>query len=66
MAFGIDYNDDRVRARAILERVVNAHPLVLKDPAPLIRLNERADSAVNFIVRPLGQRRLITGRSPGR
>ncbi len=37
---------------AILERVVAEHPLVLKDPAPVIKLNELADSSVNFVVRP--------------
>lgn len=52
MTFGIGYDDDPDQAQAILERVVTAHPLVLKDPAPVIRLNELADSAVNFIVRP--------------
>ena len=52
MTFGIGYDDDADQAQAILERVVTGHPLVLKDPAPLIRLNELADSSVNFIVRP--------------
>ncbi len=52
MTFGIGYGDNVEAAQAILERVVMAHPLVLKDPAPLIRMNELADSAVNFIVRP--------------
>ena len=28
------------------------HPLVLQDPAPLIKINELADSSVNFVVRP--------------
>ena len=52
MTFGIGYDDDADQAQAILERVVTGHPLVLEDPAPLIRLNELADSSVNFIVRP--------------
>ena len=52
MTFGIGYDDDADQAQAILERVITGHPLVLKDPAPLIRLNELADSSVNFIVRP--------------
>lgn len=52
MTFGISYGDNVEAAQAILERIVVGHPLVLKDPAPLIRMNELADSAVNFIVRP--------------
>jgi Small-conductance mechanosensitive channel len=52
MTFGIGYGDDAAKAQAILERIVTGHPLVLKDPAPVIRLNELADSSVNFIVRP--------------
>jgi small conductance mechanosensitive channel len=31
---------------------VKAHPLVLEDPAPVIRMHELADSSVNFICRP--------------
>lgn len=52
MIFGISYDDDVDRAKSILEELVNYHALVLKDPAPVIRMNELADSSVNFICRP--------------
>ena len=52
LVFGIAYSDDEDKAQKILEEVVNAHPLVLDDPAPVIRLHELADSSVNFICRP--------------
>lgn len=52
LTFGIGYGDSIEHAQAVLEEVVAAHSLVLKDPAPIIRVNELADSAVNFIVRP--------------
>jgi small conductance mechanosensitive channel len=52
LVFGIGYQDSIEQAQAVLEEVVAAHPLVLQDPAPVIRVNELADSAVNFIVRP--------------
>jgi len=52
LTFGIGYGDDLDKAQAVLERVVREHPLVLAEPAPVIRLNELADSAVNFVVRP--------------
>jgi small conductance mechanosensitive channel len=52
LVFGIGYADDEDKAQKILEEVVSAHPLVLDDPAPVIRLHELADSSVNFICRP--------------
>ncbi len=52
MVFGIGYDDDVDIAKGILERIVNDHPLVLEDPAPVIQLNELGDSSVNFICRP--------------
>lgn len=52
MTFGIGYDDDVTKAQKILEQIITEHPLVMKDPAPLIKMNELGDSAVNFIVRP--------------
>lgn len=52
LKFGISYAQDVDRARAVLEEVVTAHPTVLKDPPPNIRLHEFGDSSVNLIVRP--------------
>ncbi len=52
MVFGIGYGDDSDKAKAILERIVSEHELVLAEPAPTIRMHELGDSSVNFIVRP--------------
>ncbi len=52
MVFGIGYGDDVDKAKAILEKIVAEHELVLKEPAPTIELNELAESSVNFICRP--------------
>ncbi|OSP56470.1 mechanosensitive ion channel family protein [Pseudoruegeria sp. SK021] len=52
MVFGISYEDSIADAQKILEEVVAMHPLVLEDPAPTIRVDELADSSVNFICRP--------------
>jgi small conductance mechanosensitive channel len=52
MVFGIGYEDDIAKAQGILEEIINNHPLVLKDPEPVIKLHELADSSVNFIARP--------------
>jgi small conductance mechanosensitive channel len=52
MEFGIGYDDDIDKAQSILEEIVAAHPKVLKDPQPTIRMNTLGDSSVNFICRP--------------
>ncbi len=52
MVFGISYTDDISKAAKILEDIVSKHELVLKEPEPIIRLHELADSSVNFVCRP--------------
>lgn len=52
MVFGIGYGDSIPKAQAALAEVVSAHPLVLNDPEPVIRVHDLADSSVNFVVRP--------------
>jgi small conductance mechanosensitive channel len=52
MVFGIGYSDDIGAAQKVLETIVREHPLTLDHPEPVIRLNELADSSVNFICRP--------------
>ena len=52
LVFGIGYSDSIEQAQKVLEEVVGKHPLILKEPAPVIRVSELADSSVNFIVRP--------------
>jgi len=52
MVFGIGYDDDIDKAIAVMTDILEKHPLVLDTPAPTIRINELADSSVNFICRP--------------
>jgi small conductance mechanosensitive channel len=52
MVFGIGYGDDIETASQVLERLVSAHPKILEDPEPNIKVHELADSSVNFICRP--------------
>lgn len=52
MVFGIGYGSDLLKAKTILEEMVNAHELTLAEPAPKVAVSELADSSVNFIVRP--------------
>ena len=52
LVFGISYEDSIPDALRVIEETTKAHPLVLNDPAPVIRVHELADSSVNFICRP--------------
>ena len=52
LTFGIAYDADIARAQAALEELLKAHPKVLAEPAPVIKVSELADSSVNLIVRP--------------
>jgi len=52
MKFGISYEDDYKKAQKILTEIVTKHKMVLKDPAPTVRVSELGDSSVNFVVRP--------------
>jgi small conductance mechanosensitive channel len=52
LVFGIGYSDDIDKAQRILEEIVSEHELVLKEPEPIVKLHELADSSVNFICRP--------------
>lgn len=52
MTFGVGYGDDLDKVRAAIKDVVESDPRIHKEPAPLIAVNELADSSVNFYVRP--------------
>ncbi|RDH85207.1 MAG: hypothetical protein DIZ77_13120 [endosymbiont of Seepiophila jonesi] len=52
MVFGIGYQDDIGKAQRIMEDILSSHELVLKNPEPVVRLHELADSSVNFVCRP--------------
>jgi len=52
MVFGIGYSDDIAKAQKILEEILVKHEAVLKDPKPVVKVHELADSSVNFVVRP--------------
>ena len=52
LVFGVSYDDDLKVAKKIMEETVNAHPLVMKEPAPKVALMELGASSVDFVVRP--------------
>ncbi|WP_233235651.1 mechanosensitive ion channel family protein [Bordetella sp. LUAb4] len=48
---GIRYGDDLEQAIALLTKLVNEHPLALKDPAPEVRVFEYLDNVVTVNIR---------------
>ncbi|RRJ85488.1 mechanosensitive ion channel family protein [Aestuariirhabdus litorea] len=52
MVFGISYEDDLLKAKEIMVRVLESDERVLKEPAAVVAVTELADSSVNFNVRP--------------
>lgn len=49
---GVAYDTDVNQALAAVHEVVDASPMVLKDPAPLIQIKVLADSSINIAVKP--------------
>ncbi len=45
---GVDYNSDIDETKKVLTHVLTSHDRVLRDPAPLVRVKELADSSINF------------------
>jgi small-conductance mechanosensitive channel/CRP-like cAMP-binding protein len=45
---GLDYDFPPAQARALLEGVVQQHPLVVSQPAPRVRIKAFADSAITY------------------
>lgn len=52
LKFGVGYGSDLKQTKDVLMAQLTAHPLILKEPAPMVRLSELADSSLNFVVRP--------------
>lgn len=51
MAFSIDYSEDYNKAKKIIADIFERHELVLKDPAPIVRVSEHAESSINLLAR---------------
>ncbi|PKF60531.1 mechanosensitive ion channel protein [Psychromonas sp. psych-6C06] len=52
LVIGVSYQADLAKTKSVLEAVLTANPLVLKDPGVTVAVAELADSSVNFVVRP--------------
>ncbi len=49
---GISYDDDILKTKNILEKIIKSEKRILANPAYNIAVSELGDSSVNFIVRP--------------
>lgn len=52
LVIGVSYDANLKQAEALFKSILDAHPLVLKDPAYTVGVSELGDSSVNFVVRP--------------
>lgn len=52
LVVGIHYDDDIKKAHEVLNRILEQHEKVLKDPAWTVAVSELGDNSVNFVVRP--------------
>jgi small conductance mechanosensitive channel len=52
MVVGIGYDADLLKAKQVLQELVEADERILAEPATTIAVSELAESSVNFVVRP--------------
>jgi small conductance mechanosensitive channel len=50
-SFGVGYGSDIKKVNEIIAGVIEKHELILKDPAPFVRLGKLNDSSLDFTVR---------------
>lgn len=55
MTFGVAYKENTDQVRQVIMSVLDAHPHILKDPAPFVEVSTLNNSSVDFIVRPFCQ-----------
>lgn len=48
LAFSISYSNDFEKAKKVIEDVYNSHSLVLKDPAPSVRVSKHSESSIEL------------------
>jgi small conductance mechanosensitive channel len=51
LLYSIDYDSDCSKAIEVIRKVVEKHPLALKDPACFIRVKDYADSSIDIVCR---------------
>ena len=51
LTFSIGYSDDYEKAKSIINTLFESHELILKDPAPTVRVSEHGASSINLCAR---------------
>ena len=51
LVFSISYGDDLLKAKALLQELADQHPMILKDPPPVVYVKEHASSSVQLLLR---------------
>ena len=49
--FSIGYGDDFEKAKTIIKNICENHELIMKDPAPFVRVKEHGASSINIVTR---------------
>ena len=52
LVVGVGYDADLRKAKKVLEGILSEESRVLKDPAPVVAVNNLGESSVDFVVRP--------------
>jgi small conductance mechanosensitive channel len=52
LVVGVSYDSNLTETIALVRDMLNQHPRVLKDPAPLVGVSMLADSSINLAIRP--------------
>lgn len=51
LTYGISYQDDLLEAKAVLQKLAEENPKILKEPAPMVVVREHGASAVKLLLR---------------
>jgi small conductance mechanosensitive channel len=51
LTYGISYQDDLLAAKAVLQKLAEENPKILKQPAPMVVVREHGASAVHLLLR---------------
>lgn len=51
LSFNVAYESDDKTVKKIIDDVIQAHPMALKDPAPFVRVSEHSNNAMVYTVR---------------
>jgi small conductance mechanosensitive channel len=52
LTIAISYNSDIKKVKEIITDILHSHPMILKDPEPMVLVKDLAESSINLAVRP--------------